>query len=83
MSFVFWKAAKECLNQRGTKIRVFSSVLSDPFPPTLFPSFLPLFPLQALCIFAPLLPSSPPPSSPPFWLPEKSDLGTPIILGAL
>ena len=39
--------------------------------PPLFPHFSPLFPLQALCILAPLLPSSPPPSSPPFWLPEK------------
>ena len=31
-----WKATKECQNQRGTKIRVFSSVFSGPFPPTLF-----------------------------------------------
>ena len=50
-----------------------------PFLPPFFPHFSPLFPLQALCILAPLLPSSPPPSSPFFWLPEKSDLGTPLI----
>ena len=50
-----------------------------PFLPPFFPHFSPLFPLQALSILAPLLPSSPPPSSPLFWLPEKSDLGTPLI----
>ena len=37
-----WKATKEYLNQRGTKIRVFLSALTGPFPPTLFPSFSPL-----------------------------------------
>ena len=71
-----WKATKEYLNQRGTKIRVFRVCFRTPFLPPFFPHFSPLFPLQALCILAPLLPSSPPPSSPLFWLPEKSDLGT-------
>ena len=74
-----WKATKEYLNQRGTKIRVFRVCFRTPFLPPFFPHFSPLFPLQALCILAPLLPSSPPPSSPLFWLPEKSDLGTPLI----
>ena len=76
---IVWKATKEYLNQRGTKIRVFRVCFRTPFLPPFFPHFSPLFPLQALCILAPLLPSSPPPSSPPFWLPEKSDLGTPLI----
>ena len=76
---VIWKATKEYLNQRGTKIRVFRVCFRTPFLPPLFPHFFPLFPLQALCILAPLLPSSPPPSRPLFWLPEKSDLGTPLI----
>ena len=70
---------KEYLNQRGTKIRVFRVSFRTPFLPPFFPHFSPLFPLQALCILAPLLPSSPPPSPPLFWLPEKSDLGTPLI----
>ena len=74
-----WKATKEYLNQRDTKIRVFRVCFRAPFLPPFFPHFSPLFPLQALCILAPLLPSSPPPSSHPFWLPEKSDLGTPLI----
>ena len=56
-----WKATKEYLNQRATKIRVFSSAFSGPFPPTLFPSCSPHFPLQALFTLPPLLPSSPPP----------------------
>ena len=75
----FWKATKEYLNQRGTKSRVFRVCFRTPFLPPFFPHFSPLFPLQALCILAPLLPSSPPPSSPLFRLPEKSDLGTPLI----
>ena len=49
-------------------------MLSGPFPPTLFPSFSPLFPLQALFALLRLLPSSPPPLHP------LSDLGTPLIL---
>ena len=77
--FLGWKATKEYLNQRGTKIRLFRVCFRAPFFPPFFPHFSPLFPLQALCILAPLLPSSPPPSSPLCWLPEKSDLGTPLI----
>ena len=77
-----WKATKEYLNQRGTKIRVFRVCFRTPFLPPFFAYFSPLFPLQALCILAPLLPSSPPPSSPLFLAPGKvrfrypSDLGT-------
>ena len=52
-----WKATKEYLNQRGTKIRVFRVCFRAPFLPPFFPHFSPLFPLQALCILAPLLPS--------------------------
>ena len=44
----------------GTKIIGLLSVLSGPFPPTLFSSFPTLFPLQALFTLPPLLPSSPP-----------------------
>ena len=57
---------KEYLNQRGTKIRVFRVRFRAPFPPTIFPHFSPLFPLQALFTLPPLLPSSPPPLSPLF-----------------
>ena len=71
MSLFSWKATKEYLNQRGTKIRVFRVCFRTPFLPPFFPHFSPLFPLQALCILAPLLPSSPPPSSPPFLAPGK------------
>ena len=55
------KATKEYLNQRGTKIRVFRACCRTPFLPPFCPHFSPLFPLQALCILAPPLPSSPPP----------------------
>ena len=72
-------ATKEYLNQRGTKIRVFRVPFRAPFLPPLFPHFSTLFPLQALFTLPPLLPSSPPPLSPLFWLPEISDLGTPLI----
>ena len=78
-SWFLWEATKEYLNQRGTKIRVFRVCFRTPFLPPFSPHFSPLFPLQALCILAPLLPSSPPPSALLFWLPEKSDLGTPLI----
>ena len=77
-----WKATKEYLNQRGTKIRVLRVCFRTPFFPPFFPHFSPLFPLQALCIFAPLLPSSPPPFIHLFLAPGKvrfrypSDLGT-------
>ena len=74
-----WKATKEYLNQRGTKIRVFRVRFRAPFLPPFFPHFPPSFPLRALFTPPPLLPSSPPPSSPLFWLPKKSDLGTPLI----
>ena len=63
---ICWKATKEYLNQRGTKIRVFRECFRTPFLPPFFPHFSPLFPLQALCPLAPLLPSSPPPSPPLF-----------------
>ena len=51
-----------------------------PFLRPFFPRFSPLFPLQALFTLPSLLPSSPPPLSPLFVLPESSDLGTPLIL---
>ena len=54
-------------------------MLSDPFPPTLFPSFLPPLSPSGPVHSRTTSPSSPPPSSPLFWLPEKSDLGTPLI----
>ena len=58
---------------RKTPVQKMSGrIPGTPFLPPFFPHFSPRFPLQALCIFAPLLPSSPPPSSPPFWLPENS-----------
>ena len=74
-----WKATKEYLNQRGTKIRVFRVRFRAPFLPPFFHRFSPLFPLQALFTLPPLLPSSPPPLSPPSWLPKNSDFGTPLI----
>ena len=61
-----WKATKEYLNQRGTKIRVFRVRFRAPFPRPFFPHFCPLLPLQALFTLPSLLPSSPPPSSPLF-----------------
>ena len=63
---VFWKATKEYLNQRGTKIRVFRVPFRAPFLPPFSPHFSTLFPLQALFTLPPLLPSSPPPLSPLF-----------------
>ena len=68
-----WKATKEYLNRRGTKIRVFRVCFWAPFPPSLFPYSSPLFPLSC-----PFSPSSPPTLSPfsdsrktliryPFW----------------
>ena len=74
-----WKATKQYLNQRGTKIRVFRVPFRAPLLPPFSPHFSPLFPLQALFTLPPLLPSSPPPFPPLFWLPENSDLGTPLI----
>ena len=74
-----WKATKEYLNQRGTKIRVFRVRFRAPSSHPFSPHFPPLFPLQALFTFPPFLPSSPPPVSPLFRLPENSDLGTPLI----
>ena len=70
---------KEYLNHRGTKIRVFRVRFQAPFLPPFFPHFSPRFPLKALFTLPPLLPSSPPPLSPPFRVPENSDLGTPLI----
>ena len=87
-----WKGTKEYLNHRGTKIRVFSSVLSGPFPPTLFPSFSPphspnfSLPLSLQALFtlptSPLFTSFTSPVIPPFLGPGKlrfrypSDFGT-------
>ena len=74
---LIWKATKEYLNQKSTKIRVFRECFRSPFLPPFFPHF-PLFPLQALFTFLPLLPSL----YPPVWTPGKlrfrypSDLGT-------
>ena len=59
----FWKATKEYLNQRGTKIRVFRVCFRAPLLPPFSLIFPPLFPLQALFTLPPLLPSSPSPSS--------------------
>ena len=59
----FWRATKEYLNQRCTKIRVFRVCFRAPFLPPFFPHFSPLFALQALFTLPPLLPSSPPPLS--------------------
>ena len=77
-----WKATKEYLNQRGTKIRVFRVFFRPPFLPPFLPYLSPLFPLQALFTLPPRLPSSPPPFSKFFLTPGKlrfrypSDLGT-------
>ena len=74
------KATDEHQKHRGVNIRVLSSVLSGPIPPTPFPSFFPppspsggvpsptLFPLLTFSWIPPL-----------FWLEENSDLGTPMI----
>ena len=51
-----WKATKEYLNHRGTKIGVFSHPFSLTLPPLSYP----------------VSPSSPPPSSPCLWLLESS-----------
>ena len=78
----YWKATKEYLNERGTKIRVFRVLFRAPFLPPLSHTIPPSFPLQALFILPPLLPSSPPPFPPCFLTPGKlrfrypSDLGT-------
>ena len=74
-----WRATKEYLNHKGTKIRVSRVRFRAPFLPPFSLIFPPLFPLQALFTLPPLLSSSPPPLSPLFWLPENSDLGTPLI----
>ena len=72
---VFCKDTKEYLNQRGTKIsRVFRVCFRPPFLPPFFPHFSHLFPLQALFTLPPLLPSSPPPLSPPFFDPWKTPI---------
>ena len=52
-----WKATKEYLNQRGTKIRVFRECFRAPFLALFFPHFPSLFPLQAVFTFLPFLPS--------------------------
>ena len=69
-----WKATKDYLNQRGTKIRVFRVCFRASFLPPFFLHFPPLFPLQALFTLPPLLPSFTSPLLPFLWLPENSDL---------
>ena len=66
LSDVGWKATKEYLNHRGTKVRLFRVCFRAPFLP----------PFSTL---RPLLPPPPPPLSPIFRLPENSDLGAPMI----
>ena len=78
-----WKATKEYLNQRGTKIRVFRVLFRAPFLPPFSHHFSPLFPLQALFTLPPLLPSSPPPFHPPFLTPGKLRFRCPCDLGTL
>ena len=63
----------------GYQNQSFSSVLSGPFPPTLFHSFAPLFPLQACSLSHHFSPRHLPLYTPLFWPPENSDLGTPLI----
>ena len=70
---LLWKATKEYLNQRGTKIRVFRVCFRAPFLPPIFPHFPTLFPLQALFTVMPLLPSSPYPL-PPFSYSRKTPI---------
>ena len=60
----------------------FSSVGSGPFPATLFPSFYPVFPLQAMSPLLPLSPSSPP-LYPPFLDSWKALSWVPCDLGIL
>ena len=59
-----WKATKEYLNQRGTKIRVFQVCFRAPFLPPFFAHFSPSFPSKACSLshhFSPLhLPLYPP-----------------------
>ena len=74
-----WKATKEYLNQRGTKIKFFECAFgplsSHPFS-LIFPPLSPFGPCSLPHHFSPLhLPLHPP----FFWLPKKSDLGTPLI----
>ena len=75
-----WKATKEYLNHRGTKIRVFRVCFRAPFPPTLFLSFFPpLSPSGPVHLSHHFSPLHPPLYPLLFWLPENSDLGTPLI----
>ena len=46
-----WKATKDYLNQRGTKIRVFRVCFRTPFLPPFFPHFSPSFPFRP-CAFS-------------------------------
>ena len=62
----------------GYQNESFSSVVSGPSPPALFPSFFP--PLQALSPLLPLFPSSPPPFSPLVLIPGKLWLRYPYDL---
>ena len=75
-----WKATKEYQNQRGTKIRVFRVWFRAPFLPPFFPSlFPPSFPFRPCSLSHHFFPLHLPLYPPLFWLPEKSDLGTPLI----
>ena len=72
---IVWKATKGVPKSEGYQNQSFSSVLSGPFPPTLFPSFLPPLspsgPVHSRTT-SPLF-SSPPPSS-PFFDSRKSPI---------
>ena len=73
--FLIWKATKEYVNHRGTRIRVFRVRFRAPFLPPIFPQFSPLSPSGP--VHSPT--TSPPftsPFIPPVSLPENSDLGT-------
>ena len=79
MANPYWKATKEYLNHRGTKIRVLRVCFRAAFLPPFLPHLSPLFPLQALLTLPPLLPSLHLPLYPSFLTPGNSDLGAPLI----
>ena len=71
--YAIWKAIKEYLNHRGTKIRIFRVCFWAPVLAPFFPHFPPLFPLQALFTFPPLLPPHLP-LYPPFFDSRKTPI---------
>ena len=66
-----WKATKEYLNQRGTKIRVFQVCFRTPFLPPFFPSFLPPLSPSGPVHFRTTPPLFTSPFIPPFLAPGK------------